>query len=49
MLIGLKTPLKQGKMVPAELRFQRAGKVKINFKVEAIAYAGPEGGDHAAH
>lgn len=49
MLIGLKGPLKQGAMVPAELRFQRAGKVKINFEVEAIAYAGPEGGDHAGH
>jgi periplasmic copper chaperone A len=49
MLIGVKAPLKQGTMVPAELRFQRAGKVKINFKVEAIAYAGPEGGDHAGH
>jgi hypothetical protein len=49
MLVGLKAPLKQGTMVPAELRFQRAGKVKISFKVEAIAYAGPEGADHAAH
>jgi len=49
MLIGLKTPLKQGAMVPAELRFQRAGKVRINFKVEAISYAGPQGGDHAGH
>lgn len=49
MLVGLKAPLKQGTMVPAELRFQRAGKVKINFKVEAIGYGGPEGGDHVGH
>lgn len=49
MLIGLKAPLKQGAMVPADLRFQRAGTVRINFKVEAISYAGREGGDHAGH
>ena len=49
MLIGLKAPLRQGTLVPAELRFQRAGKVTINVKVEPIAYAGPEGGDHAGH
>lgn len=49
MLIGLKAPLKQGMMVPTELRFQRAGKVKINFKVEAIAYTGPKGDDHVVH
>lgn len=49
MLVGLKAPLKQDMMVPTELRFQRAGEVKIHFKVEAIGYGGPEGGDHAGH
>ena len=49
MLIGLKAPLKQGAMVPATLRFQRAGTVNIAFKVEAIDFAGPNGGDHAGH
>lgn len=48
MLIGLKAPLKQGTLIPAELRFKRAGKVRIQFKVEAISYGGP-GGDHAQH
>jgi periplasmic copper chaperone A len=49
MLIGLKAPLKQGAMVPATLRFQRAGTVSITFNVEAISFAGPDGGDHAEH
>lgn len=49
MLIGLKAPLKQGTMVPAELRFRHAGKVKINFKIEAISYAVPQGGNHGGH
>lgn len=49
MLIGLKAPLKQGTMVPAELNFQRAGKVKIRFKVESISYGAGDGGDHAGH
>jgi periplasmic copper chaperone A len=43
MLIGLKAPLGQGAIVPATLRFQRAGKVRIAFKVEAIGYEGPDG------
>lgn len=49
MLIGLKVPLKEGTLVPAELRFRRAGKVNINFKVEAMSYAGPKGGNHVGH
>ncbi|MFM9827877.1 MAG: copper chaperone PCu(A)C [Sphingomonas sp.] len=49
MLVGLKAPLKQGTMVPAELRFQRAGKISIQFKVEAIGYGGPAGAHHAGH
>lgn len=49
MLIGLKAPLKRGTMVPAELRFQHAGKVSISFKVEAISYGGPDGGYHGSH
>ena len=49
MLIGLKAPLRQGTMVPTTLTFQRAGTVNIAFKVEAVGYPGPDGGDHAAH
>uniref|UniRef100_UPI0025EE2929 copper chaperone PCu(A)C n=1 Tax=Novosphingobium sp. Chol11 TaxID=1385763 RepID=UPI0025EE2929 len=35
MLIGLKAPLRQGAQVPATLKFQRAGTVRVTFKVEA--------------
>lgn len=34
MLIGLKAPLKVGDRVPAILRFERAGEVKVEFAVE---------------
>jgi copper(I)-binding protein len=46
MLIGLKGPLVRGAMIPAELRFAKAGRVKISFKVEAITATEA---DHAAH
>ncbi len=36
-LLGLKAPLRQGALVPATLRFQRGGTVRIAFKVEAAA------------
>ena len=36
MLTGLKRPLKAGEMVPATLRFERAGAVAIAFKVQTL-------------
>jgi len=46
MFTGLKRPLKRGEMVPATLHFARAGKVKVEFKVEAVTYGGSA---HAGH
>ena len=46
MLIGLKKPLVKGAMVPAELRFEKAGRVKIAFKIDAITASAD---DHANH
>jgi copper(I)-binding protein len=37
MLIGLKAPLKAGDKVPVTLKFEKAGDVKIELMVEAIA------------
>jgi len=47
MLVGLKAPLKQGAMIPATLRFAKAGEVKIMFKVEPLGAAAPAEGGHA--
>jgi hypothetical protein len=41
MLMGLKQPLKAGDTFPATLRFERAGAVKVTFKVEPAGSAGP--------
>lgn len=46
MMIGLKAPLKKGAMVPAELRFAKAGRVKIAFKVEGIGTTQVDHGQH---
>jgi len=37
MLVGLKTPLKTGDTVPLTLRFEKAGDVKVELKIEQIA------------
>ncbi len=36
MLMGLKAPLQQGQKLPLTLRFERAGEVKIEVKVEPL-------------
>jgi hypothetical protein len=36
MMIGLKEPLKEGKMVKGTLVFEKAGTVDVEFKVEAM-------------
>jgi len=46
MLIGLKKPLKLGTMVPLTLRFEKAGTVTVQLKVEAITYGTGAGHDH---
>jgi copper(I)-binding protein len=58
MLVGLKRPLEKGQRVKATLEFEQAGKVDIEYVVEAIGAAGgpaPKGPaakgpmDHGAH
>jgi len=46
MLIGLKRPLKIGERVPATLRFEKAGEVTVEFKVQAPPAVPPA---HAHH
>ena len=42
MFMNLKEPFKQGSMVKATLVFEKAGKVPVEFKVEAIGAKGEE-------
>lgn len=46
MFMDLKQPLKKGDAVKAELQFQKAGKVEVEFKVDALGVAGPGAGGH---
>ena len=39
MLVGLKAPLKAGESFPMKLRFEKAGEVTVDVKVEALAVA----------
>ena len=41
MLVDLKHPLEQGKVVEATLQFEKAGTVKIEFPIAAIGAAAP--------
>ena len=41
MLMGLKAPLVAGTTVPATLRFERAGEVRVSFKVEPAGATAP--------
>jgi copper(I)-binding protein len=40
MFMGLKEPLKEGTMVKGQLQFEKAGKVDVEFKVDAIGATG---------
>jgi len=46
MLIGLKAPFTEGREVPVELRFDKAGVVKTTLRVKARVPAGHEGHEH---
>jgi hypothetical protein len=41
MLIGLKAPLKAGDKVPMTLKFEKAGEVKVELKIEEVAPGAP--------
>jgi periplasmic copper chaperone A len=44
MLVGLKQPLVKGQQIKATLEFAKAGKVDVEYTVEAIGAKGPGGG-----
>lgn len=46
MLIGLKAPLVEGKLVPLTLKFAKAGTVKVELKVEAAGATEPAHANH---
>ena len=46
MLVGIKQPLVKGQKVKATLEFAKAGKVDVEYTVEAIGAQGPGGMDH---
>ena len=45
MFMDLKEPLKAGAMVKGQLQFEKAGKVDVEFKVDAIGATGMKSGD----
>lgn len=47
MLLGLKAPLVEGKLVPLTLNFAKAGPVKVELKVEAAGASEPAHSNHA--
>ena len=49
MFMGLKRQLRQGERFPVTLRFQRAGKVTVQFVVQPITSTGPMESGHAGH
>ncbi len=49
MFMGLKAPLAKGTTIPATLRFQRAGAIKVRFAVQAVSTAAPAEMHHAGH
>lgn len=44
MLMDLKQPFKKDEMIKGQLQFQKAGKVNVEFKVEAVGASGPATG-----
>jgi copper(I)-binding protein len=46
MLVGLKKPLEKGQRVKATLEFEKAGKVEIEYAVEAIGASAPTASGH---
>jgi copper(I)-binding protein len=46
MFVGITAPLEQGKRVKGTLEFEKAGKIEVEYAVEAIG-ATPKGGGHS--
>jgi periplasmic copper chaperone A len=49
MFMGLKRQLRQGERFPVTLRFQRAGRVTVQFAVQPVTSTGPMESGHAGH
>lgn len=49
MFIGLKKPFKKGSQIPATLKFERAGSVKVSFAVQPVGSTAPMEAGHAGH
>lgn len=49
MLMGLKQPLEKGQKVKGTLKFEHAGKVDIEYAVEALGTASPASRGHRQH
>jgi periplasmic copper chaperone A len=45
MMFDLKSPLKQGDVVPVTLEFEKAGKVKVSLDVQGIGAQAPAGAE----
>jgi periplasmic copper chaperone A len=48
MMMGLKAPFAEGKMVAGTLHFEKAGDVAVEFKVEAMGADMSKGHDHSS-
>ena len=48
MFVGITAPLEQGKRVKGTLEFEKAGKIEVEYAVEAIGGT-PKGGGHHGH
>ena len=46
MLMGLKQPLQKGQKVKGTLEFEKAGKIDIEYAVEALGVTSPAAGGH---
>ena len=46
MLMGLKQPLEKGQKIKGTLEFEKAGKVEIEYTVEALGTTAPASGGH---
>lgn len=49
MLFGLKTPLKEGERFPLNLKFEKAGKLRVEVSVGGLGAAAPAGEMHGQH
>lgn len=49
MFIDLKSPIVKDKPITARLKFEKAGEIDVEFKVEAIGARAPAGGGSGGH